>query len=1165
MTPAMTACYKLPELRSKRVLLLLLAALLCQCLRAQMNVPSDNVIPPSPQAAALMRYAQVPVSLYTGVPNIQIPIWEIRGREFSLPVNLSYHGGGNRVEALATRTGLGWSLSAGGAISRAIRSQPDELELGFLYFASQYNQTSMHQGTQTQVYERYKEMSEGCLDTEPDMFNFNINGLVGTFSYNWDRTLVISCNEKVKITNVSGTDGISSWELTGPDGTRYIFAAAEITHYRRLINPADFNDAMKAPCIDRSAVSSWYVSRIISPNYTDTLTFTYNTYFQRYQLTASEQLMHREGYGSLLMGNTKTQRILEVTGKDLASIQSSTGVRIEFAGTTTRQDISPVVNTQTPYIPQGSNCFSLDKILVKNAAGQVVRQFGLKYDYVTGRLSLREVAELTGDGMQQKPAYKLYYNSITLPQVDSYSQDHWGFYNGASNTTLIPPTTLYSQTGSTGIYYDGGNRAPWAEGMKAGQLEKIVYPTGGSTTFEFEAHDVSYTVSEIPKVMRSASAGASGPPGDGLYEERDTFTIYQRQIVRFQYSSTGYAYGDPSMVPYIDLRSGSTPYFMYRHADAKSEELYFTLEPGFYTLVAGAMMEGSSCTATVEWEQTTSSTPVTRIVTETIGGLRIRKITEEDGLNESPATIRKFIYQLPGGASSGSRVAPLIQYEYPFYFREDPAQNPTYVTVRIAYNAIQSSMTQGSTVGYREVITLFGDNGQFGKNIAKFSSPEDHPDQAMSANPFPPATNYDFMRGCLTESLEYKWENNTHVLVKKIQNTYTHKDEYVSLVKVGLAIGGAEQSGGSFGGGVPDLGRYAIGGYANVFGIRKPTSTIETHYLNGKTYVKESGIQYDPTLLFVKSTTEKQSDGRETMTEFFYPSDYASPTSVINTMKTRHMLNTLIEQVSSEKDKNGVRQYLGGAVTEYALFGNKILPSKLHRLLTAKPLASYTRSSTGIPSATLYALTKQLNAYDESGNLLEVKPKEKENQVYLWAYNNTFPIAKVDNASLPQIAFCDFEEDTEQGGWTFDGSSSNYSTVARTGKRAYKGATISKTVPSGRYKLSLWATGTAGSTVTVNGIAKTLGSGWTLCEWDLSAATAVTITTSGNTIDGLRIHPSNAMMETYAYEPLVGMTSSTSANNTTTFYEYDGFGRLVTVKDHNMDIVKTYKYVFKGQ
>lgn len=52
----------------------------------------------------------------------------------------------------------------------------------------------------------------------------------------------------------------------------------------------------------------------------------------------------------------------------------------------------------------------------------------------------------------------------------------------------------------------------------------------------------------------------------------------------------------------------------------------------------------------------------------------------------------------------------------------------------------------------------------------------------------------------------------------------------------------------------------------------------------------------------------------------------------------------------------------------------------------------------------------------------------------------------------------------------------------------------------------------------------------------------------------------NAIVNTYIYEPLIGMISQTDANSKTTYYNYDSFGRLVSIKDNYENILKTYQY-----
>ena len=74
----------------------------------------SNVVPPSPSVAALDKFVDIPISKYTGTPNINIPIWTAEGRSLSVPISLSYHASGVRVDKLPGWVGSNWALNAGG-------------------------------------------------------------------------------------------------------------------------------------------------------------------------------------------------------------------------------------------------------------------------------------------------------------------------------------------------------------------------------------------------------------------------------------------------------------------------------------------------------------------------------------------------------------------------------------------------------------------------------------------------------------------------------------------------------------------------------------------------------------------------------------------------------------------------------------------------------------------------------------------------------------------------------------------------------------------------------------------------------------------------------------------------------------------------------------------
>ena len=64
------------------------------------------------------------------------------------------------------------------------------------------------------------------------------------------------------------------------------------------------------------------------------------------------------------------------------------------------------------------------------------------------------------------------------------------------------------------------------------------------------------------------------------------------------------------------------------------------------------------------------------------------------------------------------------------------------------------------------------------------------------------------------------------------------------------------------------------------------------------------------------------------------------------------------------------------------------------------------------------------------------------------------------------------------------------------------------------------------------------------------------------TLNTLRTTFPNALITTYTYKPMVGLSSVTDENGKTTTYEYDTFNRLATVKDYLGNILKEYQYNF---
>ncbi|MGN7812046.1 hypothetical protein ACTJIW_24050, partial [Flavobacterium sp. 22659] len=61
----------------------------------------------------------------------------------------------------------------------------------------------------------------------------------------------------------------------------------------------------------------------------------------------------------------------------------------------------------------------------------------------------------------------------------------------------------------------------------------------------------------------------------------------------------------------------------------------------------------------------------------------------------------------------------------------------------------------------------------------------------------------------------------------------------------------------------------------------------------------------------------------------------------------------------------------------------------------------------------------------------------------------------------------------------------------------------------------------------------------------------------------LRANLPNAMVTTYTYIPLVGVSTITDPKGQTTTYTYDSFGRLEFVKDNKGNILSENQYNYK--
>ena len=154
---------------------------------------------PTPNAASLGLYGEIPVSYYTGNPGISIPLYEITVRGVTLPVKLDYDASGVQMSVLPSWTGYNWILSAGGAITRRINGFADEyIHPKHNYFHRYFDCYSLLPTLSNQdLADSISDIDS--YDFEPDVFYFNFMGKNGKFFLGNDGQWKVSSDHDIDV------------------------------------------------------------------------------------------------------------------------------------------------------------------------------------------------------------------------------------------------------------------------------------------------------------------------------------------------------------------------------------------------------------------------------------------------------------------------------------------------------------------------------------------------------------------------------------------------------------------------------------------------------------------------------------------------------------------------------------------------------------------------------------------------------------------------------------------------------------------------------------------------------------------------------------------------------------------------------------------------------
>lgn len=418
----------------------------------------QSITPPSPEAAAMMRSINIPVSHYTGTASINIPFYTISAGGVQVPVSLGYQASGIKVKDMETWVGLGWRLSTGGRISRMVRgAQADEEGYSRVSGTPDGEQANNLSSWNT---DKIDERNDAEFDSEPDLFFFEISGKSGQFvaDYNGDVHLIPYQGIQVKWNR---TPYSSTFTVTDESGNRYYFNEVETTVSEDLDNKEDVKDW----------ITSWNLSRIVTSQ-NDTIRYYYTSNAPIVDVNTSHTIINSASWDvgtgwsiETVEEKTNSRRVTNYP-RYLQRIEWNGG-KLEFVAEENTDNKPPRLTEVKLY-----------------AENRYLKSTVLSYGtFDNGSTKLSSIDEKNGETTEHVCHFE-YNTAYHLPSRYSLDYDHWGYFNGTGSSQggYIPTYEIH------GHVVEGADRSPKFPQTAADMLTDIVYKGGGRKKFEYEAN-----------------------------------------------------------------------------------------------------------------------------------------------------------------------------------------------------------------------------------------------------------------------------------------------------------------------------------------------------------------------------------------------------------------------------------------------------------------------------------------------------------------------------------------------------------------------------------------------------------------------------------------------------------------------------------------------------
>lgn len=793
-------------------------------------------------------------------------------------------------------------------------------------------------------------------------------------------------------------------------------------------------------------------------------------------------------------------------------------------------------------------------------------------------LSIKKIG--TGEDNVVEPPYKFDYytqtnsNSETaqsddiVPALNFLSQDHWGYYNGSNSGLSI--TEDHDFLSDERMQYFKTvlpqYKNPKNGYAKNGCLKKVTYPTGGTLEFFYEQNKPSQNILPAGNIQLAGGVSVSQTIfSDGEDQSKNSVTTYSYKTA----SGGSSRWGDESP-SYYGFNVNKYDIQFFRVVTNKPGLSYPELatSPDLMKIIGKAVLNAAIGVAVdfaiktvitlVAGTAASSIIPfvnaamfvyaVVKLIITFTTPLWSHRFTLSNVNNKALNAIPAMYSRVEVSNNSPSGYNGKTVYEF-----TDLTDHAALIP-KMEWPYINAQRVANWAYGLPKKVTVFDKNGlPVKENMTNYNiiSTQIANQNNLSCNC---ATIYH-------ESQKAKnWQQNEHTQFTLSSYKETTPRRYF-----------------------PYTGRADI------------LSVEEKNYTNGLlVFSNVSNVITDPMTLLQKGKIIQKDNNSIIATLTYYPTDFTITGGAIEKLKSNNAIqvpiNTETWQLKTIQSTGGPKyemELLDDVVTEFSVYTFGVAPNTRQEV---KPYRTYRlKSKTPVPLSvigihdpnallrvpSLYKLQSEMT-YDTEGNLVQTVTDNLPIS-FINDYSSRYVVASVNNAESNDIAYAGFESNGT-GSWNYNQAfvKQNYSI---TGSKAFQlgydasvGSTsvITRTglSTSKTYVVTYWLKFVAAEDVSINGQAGDLiyngVNGWRLYKKEITGTSTITISGNG-LIDELRLYPKGALMSTASYKEGIGKTSECDANNRILYYEYDGLGRLITVRDQSRNVIKTYEYNYKKQ